>query len=162
MGQSWFLGKVPVVSSLSIGSELCCSSLLCPSSTSRRLCVPVKWCGGWDSNPRRPSPQGPKPKAGSRREPTAHLTWLWYPRVCLWCSGRDFPQSKPLLNPRSTAQETSCFSAACPAELDWPPRLGVKAAMLNRATPPERANRLSLDPKGFCFTVGSETLPGVL
>src|SRR5260370_13602154 len=23
------------------------------------------WCGGWDSNPRRPSPQGPKPTAGS-------------------------------------------------------------------------------------------------
>src|SRR5438046_7002755 len=22
------------------------------------------WCGGWDSNPRRPSPQGPKPRAG--------------------------------------------------------------------------------------------------
>src|SRR5438093_12649848 len=23
------------------------------------------WCGGWDSNPRRPSPQGPKPTAGN-------------------------------------------------------------------------------------------------
>ncbi len=38
------------------------------------------WCGGWDSNPRRPSPQGPKPRAGAI-EPTAHLTWLWYPRA---------------------------------------------------------------------------------
>src|SRR5690348_16427709 len=25
----------------------------------------VIWCGGWDSNPRRPSPQGPKPTAGN-------------------------------------------------------------------------------------------------
>src|SRR5207245_7121521 len=40
-----------------------------------------RWCGGWDSNPRRPSPQGPKPEAGAFQLPTAHLTWLWYPRV---------------------------------------------------------------------------------
>ncbi len=25
------------------------------------------WCGGWDSNPRRPSPQGPKPETGVER-----------------------------------------------------------------------------------------------
>ena len=25
----------------------------------------IGWCGGWDSNPRRPSPQGPKPEAGT-------------------------------------------------------------------------------------------------
>jgi len=30
-------------------------------------------------------------------------------------------------------------------------------AMLNRATPPERANRLSLDPKAFCLTLGEAT-----
>jgi hypothetical protein len=29
--------------------------------------VPFFWCGGWDSNPRRPSPQGPKPSAGYER-----------------------------------------------------------------------------------------------
>ena len=22
---------------------------------------PLKWCGGWDSNPRRPTPSGPQP-----------------------------------------------------------------------------------------------------
>src|SRR5467141_1321425 len=26
--------------------------------------VSFVWCGGWDSNPRRPSPQGPKPWTG--------------------------------------------------------------------------------------------------
>src|SRR5207302_6978881 len=30
----------------------------------RRRCVLVRWCGGWDWNPRRPSSQGPKPRAG--------------------------------------------------------------------------------------------------
>ncbi len=32
----------------------------------------VSWCGGWDLNPRRPTPAGLKP---------APLTWLGHPRV---------------------------------------------------------------------------------
>ena len=30
---------------------------------SRDACLPVKWCGGWDLNPRTPTGQGPEPCA---------------------------------------------------------------------------------------------------
>src|SRR5213593_2199344 len=55
----------------------------------------------------------------------------------------------PLLNPRSTALEPPDSPPPTRLELDWPPRLKVKAAMLNRATPPEhrpRSHRHSLLP----------------
>ncbi len=59
------------------------------ASSAQQHCLVIKfiWCGGWDSNPRRPSPQGPKPQAGAFQLPTAHLTWLWYPRVMVLRAG---------------------------------------------------------------------------
>ncbi len=34
---------------------------------------PIRWCGGWDSNPRRPTPSGPEPDPfGQARAPPHH------------------------------------------------------------------------------------------
>jgi len=53
------------------------------------------WCGGWDSNPRRPTPRDDPPalrlglECGARGQDATRpsgqkrLTWLWDPRV-LW------------------------------------------------------------------------------
>ena len=40
--------------------------------------APVKWCGGWDLNPRRPTPSGPKPDPfGQARAPPHRIPHLY-------------------------------------------------------------------------------------
>ncbi len=40
---------------------------------------PVRWCGGWDLNPRRPTPSGPEPDPfGQARAPPRALREGWF------------------------------------------------------------------------------------
>ena len=55
------------------------------------------------------------PRRARLHELTAHLTWLWYPRVFCGAPGGSFRSPKPLLNPRSTAQEMSLFLCRLPS-----------------------------------------------
>ena len=42
------------------------------------------WCGGWASNPRRPTPTGLKPAPFGRARAPPHILWLEYFRVVVF------------------------------------------------------------------------------
>src|SRR5205823_1863988 len=58
-------GTVPEPAGDSCEPPQCTLKAPCPSHSRYQSGLgSAIWCGGWDSNPRRPSPQGPKPRAG--------------------------------------------------------------------------------------------------
>src|SRR5438309_8963598 len=90
------LGKLPmncketrIGSSPPLYAGSACEQQLSDSDmTAQNSPVGYRWCGGWDSNPRTPTGQGPKPCAFKRCDPSSRsLTWLGNPRNSRPASG---------------------------------------------------------------------------